>query len=58
MKKVLPSFTSPTGSRRACLCRDTLDYRIECCTGELIAQGIGSLKGGSIATINGVNRTG
>ena len=60
MKKqdFLPSYTSPIDGRRACLCKDELTYKIECCTGELHAQGIGALKGGSNATINGVSRTG
>jgi len=38
----LPSYTSPIGGRRACLCKDGLTYKIECCTGELHAQGIES----------------
>mgnify|MGYP003152642757 CR=1 FL=1 len=37
----IPSYTSPRGGRRACLCKDELTYKIECCTGELHAQGIG-----------------
>ena len=58
MKDYIPSYTSPIDGRRACLCKDELTYKIECFTGELHAQGIGALKGGSNATINGVSRTG
>lgn len=34
--------SSPTGGNRACLCEDGT-YSKECCKGELINQGIGSL---------------
>jgi hypothetical protein len=34
--------TSPTGGDRACLCEDGT-YSKECCKGEMINQGIGSL---------------
>ena len=34
--------TSPTDGKRACLCDDST-YSKECCKGELINQGIGSL---------------
>ena len=37
--------SSPQDSRRACLCADEETYSIECCEGELINQGIGSLTG-------------
>lgn len=37
----IPSYTSPRGGRRACLCWDTNTYAIECCDGSLKAQGIG-----------------
>jgi len=36
--------TSPKGGRRACLCEDNT-YSIECCKGNLINQGIGTLEG-------------
>ena len=42
-KDYIPSYTSPIGGRRACLCKDELTYKIECCTGELHAQGIGNI---------------
>lgn len=35
---------SPKGGRRACLC-DNNTYSIDCCNGDLIAQGIGTLQG-------------
>jgi hypothetical protein len=44
-KEFIPSYTSPKGGRRACLCKDKLTYSIECCTGELHAQGIGRITG-------------
>jgi hypothetical protein len=37
------SRTSPKGGRRGCLCRDRDAYSIECCNGDIIAQGIGSI---------------
>jgi hypothetical protein len=37
-----PSRTSPKSGRRGCLCRDRDAYSIECCNGDIIAQGIGS----------------
>jgi hypothetical protein len=36
--------SSPQGGDRACLCEDG-SYSKECCKGELINQGIGSLVG-------------
>ena len=35
------SRTSPSSSRRACLCKDNT-YSRKCCDGSLQAQGIGS----------------
>jgi len=37
-----PSYSSPKGGRRACLCPDNT-YSIKCCDGSLQAQGIGSI---------------
>ena len=34
--------TSPVGGKRGCLCKDGT-YKKECCTGDLQAQGVGSL---------------
>lgn len=41
--------SSPVGGNRACLCEDGT-YSKECCKGEEINQGIGSLVGQSNAT--------
>ena len=41
-KLFTPSRTSPKSGRRGCLCRDRDAYSIECCNGDIIAQGIGS----------------
>jgi hypothetical protein len=35
-----PSYSSPTGGRRGCLCEDNT-YSRKCCDGSLQAQGIG-----------------
>ena len=40
-KLFTPSKTSPRNGRRGCLCRDRDAYSIECCNGDIIAQGIG-----------------
>ena len=42
-KLFTPSRTSPKGGRRGCLCRDRDAYSIECCNGDIIAQGIGEM---------------
>ena len=41
-KMFTPNRTSPKGGRKGCLCRDRDAYSIECCNGDIIAQGIGS----------------
>ena len=38
-----PSKTSPRNGRRGCLCRDRDAYSIECCNGDIMAQGIGEM---------------
>ncbi len=38
-----PSRTSPRNGRRGCLCRDRDAYSIECCNGDIMAQGIGEM---------------
>lgn len=45
----------PGDKRRACLCADLETYSRECCEGELINQGIGSLEGGGTSTITFVD---
>lgn len=42
-KNSTPSKTSPKGGKRGCICPDGKTYHRDCCTGELQAQGIGSL---------------
>lgn len=42
-KYFTPSKTSPRNGRRGCLCRDRDAYSIECCNGDIIAQGIGNI---------------
>jgi len=42
-KLFTPSKTSPKNGRRGCLCRDRDAYSIECCNGDIIAQGIGEM---------------
>lgn len=37
------SYSSPSGGRRACLCKDGRTYSRKCCKGELVNQGIGSI---------------
>ena len=36
--------SSPTNNKRGCLCEDKETYSRECCKGELINHGIGSLE--------------
>ena len=38
---LIPSRTSPKGSRRGCFCKDTNTYSRKCCDGSIWAQGIG-----------------
>lgn len=42
-------LSSPKNSRRACLCLDEDTYRVDCCKGHLIEQGIGNITGEAIA---------
>lgn len=51
MRSKRGSYSSPRGSRRACLCKDGRTYSRKCCDGELINQGIGSLSGGGSSII-------
>ena len=38
-----PSRTSPTNTKRGCLCEDGKRYSVKCCDGSLQAQGIGRI---------------
>ena len=40
---VTPSRNPIIGGKRACLCSDEDTYKIECCKGNLINQGIGPI---------------
>lgn len=51
MRSKRGSYSSPRGSRRACLCKDGRTYSRKCCDGELINQGIGPLSGSGISDI-------
>lgn len=42
-KNIIPSWTAPKNSRRACLCKDKETYSRKCCDGSLWAQGVGKL---------------
>lgn len=47
--------TSPTNSKRGCLCKDGETYSKECCDGEVINQGIGSTESFGISNIENIN---
>ena len=47
--------TSPKGGKRGCLCKDGKTYSKECCTGELQAQGVGSLVQQGISNVQNTN---
>ena len=42
-KNYIPIRSSPQGSSRGCLCKDKPVYSRECCTGDIMAQGIGNI---------------
>lgn len=52
MRSKRGSYSSPRGSRRACLCKDGATYSRKCCDGELINQGIGSIYAPSLGCQN------
>ncbi len=52
MRSKRGSYSSPRGSRRACLCKDGRTYSRKCCDGELINQGIGSIYAPSLGCQN------
>lgn len=53
------SKTSPKGGRRGCLCPDGKTYSLDCCNGDLEAQGVGSTvnQGSSSVTNTNTERT-
>jgi hypothetical protein len=42
--RYIPSWSSPKGGKRACLCKDRDAYNIKCCNGDLQEQGIGIIQ--------------
>ena len=40
-----PSRTSPTNTKRGCLCPNGTKYSVKCCDGSLQAQEIGNITG-------------
>jgi hypothetical protein len=48
-------YTSPEGANRGCLCEDGKTYSKECCKGELINQGIGSLQEQEVSSVVNIN---
>lgn len=49
-KSKTPSYSSPKGGRRGCLCEDG-KYSVKCCDGSLQAQGIGTTTGTENVTV-------
>jgi hypothetical protein len=45
LKNFIPSYTSPKGGRRGCICKGKRTYSSKCCDGSLQAQGIGRISG-------------
>lgn len=53
-KQKTPSYSSPKGGKRGCLCDDGT-YSSKCCNGDLQNQGIGSLVNSSTQTVVNTN---
>lgn len=49
------SKTSPKGGKRGCLCPDGKTYSVDCCNGDLEAQGIGSTENQSSGSVTNTN---
>ena len=49
-KTKTPSYSSPKGGRRGCLCENG-KYSVKCCDGSLQAQGIGVIQGIDSVTV-------
>lgn len=43
-KNYIPSWSSPKGGKRGCLCIDKDIYDVKCCNGDLREQGIGPIQ--------------
>lgn len=46
-------LSSPKNSRRACLCTHSDTYSVDCCNGNLIAQGVGVISGVKVVVQSG-----
>jgi len=58
--KETPSYSSPKGGSRGCLCKDGKTYSKKCCNGSLRGQGVGSVtltNADSAGTINAQDTT-
>ncbi len=53
-KEKTPSYSSPKGGNKGCLCEDGT-YKKECCDGSLQAQGVGSEFQQSTSVVTNVN---
>lgn len=53
-KEKTPSYTSPKGGNKGCLCEDGT-YNKKCCDSSLQAQGVGSEFQQSISSVTNVN---
>ena len=42
-REYIPSYSSPKGGKRGCLCIDEDKYDVKCCNGDLREQGIGPI---------------
>lgn len=42
-REFIPSYSSPKGGKRGCLCIDEDKYDVKCCNGDLREQGIGPI---------------
>lgn len=55
-KEKTPSYSSPKGGNKGCLCADST-YSKKCCDGSLQAQGVGSEFQQSTGTVTNTNET-
>jgi len=55
MSKKTKSKTSPEGGRKGCLCDDGT-YKAECCNGDLLNQGVGTLVSQGVSEVTNTNQ--
>jgi hypothetical protein len=55
MSKKTKSKTSPEGGRKGCLCDDGT-YKAECCNGDLLNQGVGTLVSQGVSEVTNANQ--